>query len=124
MATGAVRIEGLPELKRAAKAASAATVKEVNAALKQAAVPVQTTAQRLATGLDAGPKWSRMRIGVSMRKVYVVAAARRTSGTPRPNFGGRILTGAMAPALAQNETETMLLMGKALDKIADIFEKG
>ena len=99
-------------------------MKEVNAAVREAAVPVQTTAQRLATDIDAGPTWSRMRIGVSMRIVYVVPRARRKVGTGRPNFKDRLLDKAMVPALGQNEAETMRAMEKALDKIADIFEKG
>jgi hypothetical protein len=121
-AASSVKVKGLREMQRAAKAAGKETSSEVRKALRDAAVPVQQTAQRLAaTDARAGTKWSRMRIGVSARKVYVAPAARRTVGAPRPNFGGRLLGRAMMPALEQEQDDVMRRMEKALDNIADAF---
>jgi hypothetical protein len=121
-ASSTVKVKGLREMQRAAKAAGKETSREVRKALRDAAVPVQQTALRLAaTDARAGTKWSRMRIGVSARKVYVAPAARRTVGTARPNFGGRLLGRAMMPALEQEQDDVMRRMEKALDNIADAF---
>jgi hypothetical protein len=125
MASATIKVEGLRGLQRASRAAGKETAREVTRALKDAAVPVQQTAQRLAaTDARAGAKWSGMRIGATTKKVYVAPSARRTGGSPRPNFAGRLMSRAMLPALEQKQDEVMRRMEKALDNIADVFEKG
>lgn len=120
-AAATIRVEGLRGLQRAAKAAGKETAREVTRALKESAGPVQATAERLAVDIGAGPRWSRMRIGATTTKVYVAPAARRRGGSPRPNFGGRLLGRAMMPALEQEQDEVIRAFEKALDNIADVF---
>ncbi len=65
-----------------------------------------------------------MRIGATTTKVYVASAARRSGGSPRPNFGTRLMVRSMLPALAAEQDDVIRRMEKALDEIAEIFEKG
>src|SRR5687768_9727286 len=96
-----IQVKGLRELQRASRAAGKATRTAVRGALADAGGPVRARAEQLAQSEipTAGPKWSRMKIGVTMRSVYVAPAARRAGGSPRPNFGRLLLTRAMLPAV-------------------------
>jgi hypothetical protein len=124
-AAAEIQIKGLRELQRASKAAGAATHREVRKALGDAAGPVRERAEQLAQSQirNVGAKWSRMRIGVTVRSVYVAPAARRSGGSPRPNMGGLLLSKSMMPALDEKTDEVMREFEHALDNIADIWER-
>jgi hypothetical protein len=125
MPAGTIRIEGLKELRKASKAAGKATDKLVREALKQAGEPVRVRAELLAQmDVQAGAKWSRMKTGTTTRTVYIAPAAKRAGGSPRPNFGGLLMRKAMAPALEQRQDQAVREIEEALDKIADVFERG
>lgn len=92
--------------------------------MKDAGGPVRDQAEHLAqTDIRAGAKWSRMKIGVTMRSVYIAPAGRRSGGSPRPNFAGVLMRKAMLPAVEQKKDESVARLEKALDSVADIWER-
>ena len=104
----AVHIKGLRELQAAFKAAGKETAKELREELRKVAEPTRADAERLAASeiSHIGPKWSRMRVGVTRRLVYVAPKQRgvktRDSPKSRPNLGGLLAEKALEPALLRN----------------------
>jgi hypothetical protein len=90
----AVVVEGLTDLQRAFKAADVSVQRELRKALRLAAEPVRADAERLAVaGIPRiGTPWSRMRVGVTNREVYLAPKERGQKGRDqrlrRPNLRG------------------------------------
>lgn len=110
-------VEGLEEFRRDMRVMAATVDKEARVALRAAAEPVRTRAEDLAAGniRNIGPVWSRMRLGVTLRVVYVAPRARRAGGSPRPNLGGLLMNEAMVPALEEKEPEVIEAMDGFID---------
>ena len=89
--------------------------------LKAAAEPVRATAQRLASVQisNIGPVWSGMKLGTTMRGVYVAPSSRRGGGSPRPTLGRLLLSRAMLPAVDQHPDEIVGRVEDALDRLGD-----
>lgn len=121
MSAGASRVEGLNELLRACKASEKEVRLGVRAKLREAGEPVRARTEELAVSniSHVGSTWSRMRVGVTAREVYVAPRARRRAGSPRPNLGGLLMRKAMSPALDQKRDEVVSMLEHALDEIAD-----
>lgn len=106
-AENAIRITGLRELSRAFAVADKTLAKELRDKLREAAEPVRTDAEALASvGIPRiGMPWSRMRVGVTRSSVYVAPRQRGARGRPstkRPNLAPLLLDRAMTPALEAN----------------------
>ncbi len=125
-ATGAILVKGLRDLNRALKHADRDTRLGIRKVERQVAEPVRVEAQELAVReiSHIGTEWSRMRIGVTQKLVYVAPKQRRKRGTPRPNLAGLLMTKAMEPALERHRTEIERNMEQALDEMADNFNRG
>lgn len=117
-----VRVEGLRELIRAADAADKATKKVVRNRLREVAEPVLEDAQGRLSRYDGR---SASRLGISVRRSGIVSVEqrlRRTTGL-HPNFGGLQMREALIPALEANADQIERGFEKALDDIADVFER-
>ncbi len=127
---GAVRVKGLRELQRAFRDADKQLNKDLRAALRDVAEPVRAEAEERAVAdiRNIGDDWSRMRVGVTQKLVYVAPKerGRRTRGNPliaRPNLAPLLMERAMAPALESQENEIARGLGEMLDDLADKWER-
>lgn len=120
---GTVAVRGLAELNRAFKRIEGDLPGDLRHALKEAAEPVRQEAQNLARGrishLGAVSPWGEMRTGVTSRVVYVAPKRRRRGGTPRPQFGTKLLTEAMIPALESRQAVVLHAVENVIDHLAD-----
>ncbi len=99
---GTVRVKGLRELDRALNAYQKDLKTEMRKELRVVAEPVRALAEQMAVGniSNIGGVWSRMRLGVTSKVVYVAPRARpKGTGTGRPNLGPLLMERAMQPAL-------------------------
>ncbi len=119
MAAGTVRVQGLRELDRALNAYAKDAQKGMRKDLRVVAEPVRAMAEQLAVGniSNIGAAWSRMRIGVTSRAVYVAPKSRNAGGSPRRNVGTLLMERAMQPALDRNTDEVIRGMEHILDTI-------
>jgi hypothetical protein len=122
-------IRGLHELQASLAHADRSVRLGVRKGLRQAAEPVQRGAEELAqTNIrNIGPKWSRMRVGVTRNLVYVAPRQKGTRGRGprrRPNLADLLMDRAMQPALDQHEAEVEARLEELLDRAADEFNHG
>lgn len=117
-----VTVEGLTELERLFKLAGPVANRALRAELRDVAEPVRADAQSLAESqiTRIGPKWGRMRVGVTQKLVYVAPRERgvKVRGPDprrRPKFATLMEARAMAPALQRNEA-------KIERRVADLFD--
>jgi hypothetical protein len=103
----------------------------VRAGLRQVAEPVQRGAEELARAniSKIGPRWSKMRVGVTRDLVYVAPRQRGTRGgganpRRRPNLAPLLMDRAMQPALDQHAGEIEARFEELLDRISDEFNHG
>jgi len=104
-----MRIKGAAELERAFLQLRKEVLSELRPALREIAEVVRDDATFPAQDQirNIGPVWSQMRIGVTLRAVYVAPKARRRGGSPRPNLGGLLMDRALQPALDRNVENVM-----------------
>jgi hypothetical protein len=132
-----VAVRGLRDLQAALAKADKETRLGVRAGLRQLAQPVQQGAEQLALANISriGPRWSRMRIGVTRNLVYVAprqkgtrgrgpAGRRRGQGFAQPPFSDILMGRAMEPALAAHAGEIEARLEQLIDHIADDFNHG
>lgn len=131
MPTGPIHVEGLRELQRAFKAADVTLQKDLRAGLRAAAEPVRASAEQLAVEniTRIGIPWSRMRVGVTTRDVYVAPRKRglKTRGDDprrRPNLFDLILGRALEPALDRNVGQVEAGLERVLDTVGSAWEQG
>jgi hypothetical protein len=103
----AVVVDGYRELLRAFSVADKTLSKELRSGLRDAAEPVRSDSEALAVARipNIGLPWSRMRVGITTRSVYIAPrqrGARGRSTRKRPNLAGLLLGRAMEPALDAN----------------------
>lgn len=132
----AIEIKGMRELSRAFTLVGPAARRELRATFKEAAEPVKRDAESLALAniSHVGDKWSKMRVGVTQRVVYVAPkqrGRRARGGTISDRrrhadvfFAAKLMGQAMEPALTRNATEIEHRAEVALDHIADKFNHG
>lgn len=122
-----LRVEGYNELQRAFALADPALQKRLRATLIDAGSPVRTDAEHLASTeiRHVGAEWSRMRVGVTRRVVYVAPVARgtREAKRKRPNMGTLLMRRALEPALDQNSGRTLATVEHMLDVLAGDWER-
>lgn len=122
MATSAtIRVRGYRELSRTFKEMGREVQKEARDELKAAGEPVRAAAEANAvTSIsNIGDNWSRMRLGVTSKVVYIAPRARSRGGSRRPNLAVLLLNDAMIPALGANETEIVHGLEQAINHLAD-----
>lgn len=128
--TTGVKVRGLREAQRAFARAGRDAKKRVRDELRHVADPVARTAEGYARSRieNIGEKWPLMRVGVTTRVVYVAPKQRgvRGRGSPRkrPNLAELLMARAMEPALTANAGEVERGVERALDRIADEFNRG
>jgi len=124
----AVILKGQRDLIRAFNLAGRETRREIRSALRDVAEPIRADAEQLAaeTIPRIGPRWSRMRVGVTTRLVYVAARERgvRKVDDPRarPKLADLLMGRAMEPALERNTERALAATDAALGKISRDWE--
>lgn len=121
MAGGTIRVRGYRETMRAFRGASRQTRKVVRERLKSAAEPVRAEAEQRFRPVDAGSA-AGFRVAVRSRGVAVEQPLKRTTGK-RPDFGAMQMRDALIPALDVKSGEVERKLDKALDEIADYFDR-
>ncbi len=119
MASGTIRVRGLRELDRALNAYDKDLKKEVRKELKVVAEPVRSLSEQMAVGniSNVGATWSRMKLGVKARAVYVAPRARPTGqGTARPNLA-RMLKAQMEASLEQKTPDVVKGFEDMIDRL-------
>lgn len=113
------------ELQRLAAATGKEASKETRKALAEVAEPTRVDAERYAeSGIRRiGPRWSRMRVGVTRRSVYVAprqrgVKARGPDPRRRPRFADLMEERAMTPALEKNRDNFSRRVEDAFERIA------
>lgn len=122
-------VEGLHELQASLTHADRSLRLGVRKGLRQVAEPVQRGAEELAQANISriGPRWSRMRVGITRDLVYVAPRQRGTRGrrpSSRPNLAPLLMERAMQPALDQHAGEIEARFEELLDRISDDFNHG
>ena len=130
MADAIVQVEGLRQLQRAFRAADRTLHLELRSALRDVAEPVRADAERLAVSAipRIGLPWSRMRIGVTQRAVYVAPKQRgvKTRGWDprrRPNFADLMVDRVMDPTRERNQARVLEAMEDMLDTVGKAWER-
>jgi hypothetical protein len=122
MAGEIIKVHGLRELEVALSRYNRDVKKTVNHALREAAEPVRAGAEGLALSeiRNLGPRWSRMKVGVTSKLVYVAPATRpRGGGSARPNLAPLLMDRAMQPALEQRSEEVYAGLELAVDRLGE-----
>jgi hypothetical protein len=122
MAGSAVRVKGYRECARAARRAGNATNKEVRAAFKQVGEPVRADATSKFALIDMRSA-SGFVVRVRQKGIAVEQRLKKTTGK-RGDYGSLQMRRALIPALHENEDEIEKAMDNAIDKVADIFDRG
>lgn len=121
----AVTVEGLRELQVLFSKAGKEANSDLRSELRELGEPIRADAESLAaTSIRrVGPKWSRMRVGVTRRLVYVAPKQRgvKRRGDPRarPKFGTLLEQRAMTPALRRNEGDIATNVNRMLERLAE-----
>ena len=108
VADAQVVVRGQQEVLRAFSGVEKDTKREMRKQLKQVAEPVRRLAEELAVGhiSNIGSHWSRMRLGVTARAVYIAPTSKRAGGSPRPNLSPLLLA-EMESALDQRSPDVL-----------------
>ena len=122
MAGSAIRVKGYKQCARAARKAGKATNKEVRAAFKEVGEPVRADATSKFNLIDARSA-AGYRVAVRQRGIAVEQRLKKTTGK-RGDYGSMQMRRALIPALHQNEGKIDKAMDHAIDKVADIFDRG
>lgn len=126
MPGASLKVHGFREMQRAFAKASPNLKKEQRQTLKKVAEPVRDDAVTLAVGdiPGVGVAWSRFRIGITTRHVYVAPQRRGRGRLRRPNFAQLLMDRAMQPALDDNEDKIEQEFERMLDEIGRDWARG
>jgi hypothetical protein len=125
-----VRVYGFREIQAAGVRAGREIQVGLRGSLREVAEPVRRDVETLASSSirRIGPKWSRMRTGVTQTLVYVAPKQRgvRTRGPDprrRPNLADLLMDRAMEPALERHEQQLEAVVEQMLDRVAAEFNR-
>lgn len=125
-----IAVRGLRDLTRAFAAADKTLQRELRTRLRDAAEPVRADAQASASreirNVRENSSWSRMRVGVTQRLVYVAPrerGAQRARQKRRPQFGDLLMNRAMAPALERNRDRVLRELDDMLGDVGKAWER-
>lgn len=115
-----VAVEGYQDVSRAFRKMDKDAAKALRDGLKRAGEPVRVEAESLAVGKirNIGGDWSRMRLGVTSRYVYIAPKMRNRGGSPRANLALLLMERAMFPAAKTRENEVRQELEGVLDDLA------
>lgn len=123
-----VAVKGLRDLNRALAKADKQTRLGVRKELRDTAEPVRREAEHLADARirNIGPRWGRMRVGVTRSSVYIAPRTRAVGRGQRrrPNLAGLLMERAMEAALERNRSHVEWSLEQMLDRVADRFNRG
>lgn len=108
-----IHVEGLSSLQRAFKAADVAEQRELRKTMRAVVEPVRVGAERLAVEqiTRIGVPWSRMRVGVTNKSVYLAPRERGQKGRDqrlrRPNLRP-LLLGSMEEAFDHDRAQIIV----------------
>ena len=124
MANTGLTVRGLRELQVLFAAAGPVANRTLKDTLRQVAEPIRADSESLARSNipRVGVAWSRMRVGVTRKAVYVAPRERGTRGrTPhsRPKFADLMERRAMTPALEQNKAQIHQRVDDAFSVLAE-----
>lgn len=125
---GEIRVKGLADLNRALAKADRDVRLGIRSEYRTVAEPVRADAESLSLAniSHIGVPWSRMRIGVTQRAVYVVPKQRgvrgRSRSRRRPNLA-RLLYPQMQKALDKNQAEVERRFNQMLFDVAAKFNR-
>jgi hypothetical protein len=122
VAAETLRVRGYREFLRAANKAGPDTKKEVRSAFREVGEAIRAEAVARFSSVDARSAVG-YRVAVRQRGVAVEQRRRKTTGL-RPDYGALQMRRALLPALRANEAETERRMERAIDRVADHFERG
>lgn len=121
-------VSGLQDVNRAFGRIDRTLKSSLTKTLKSAGEPVRAEAERLGPArirnLHAGDPWSKQRVGVTQRTVYVTPTERgrgRDQRRKRPNFKALMLDRSYEPALESKRQEVIDRFGHILDDVADAW---
>lgn len=123
-----IQVEGYRELTKAFRRAGPTMNRELRARVREAAKPVADDAQSLAIQeiTNIGDKWSRMRVGITTREVYVAPRQRGVKSNAnlrRPNLAPKLMDDAMQPALDRNISSVEKSIDAVLRRVSVEWEK-
>lgn len=129
---GTLSVKGYRELNRAFARAPNTLKREYRAAGRSIAEPVRRVAETRALSeirnMPDSPDWSRMRIGLTQRILYVAPRERgrrtkRTPGLARPNLKDLLLDRSMIPALYSNGAQILARFDAMLASVGRDWER-
>jgi hypothetical protein len=116
-----LRVTGYRDLLRAVARSDASTKRRVRSAFRQVGEDVRQDATARFSSIDEHSA-AGYRVRVRQRGVAVEQSLRKTTGT-RPDYGALQMRKALLPALATKASDVDRRMQKALDEIADDFDR-
>ena len=114
----AIEVKGFRQMRKALRNADKDLDKGLRTTLRKTAEPVRADAESRAGSqiTNIGPKWGRMRIGVTQSAVYVAPRERGRKGRlKRPNLAPLLMDRAMQPALEAHADDIEREIGDMLD---------
>lgn len=127
-----MEVQGLANLQRALKHAERDVRLGIRKELRQVVEPIRRDAQTL-TGvrirrMHLSPEWTRMRVGVTQKFIYVAPrqkGVRRRGEHPlkRPNLAELMMSRAMEPALYHNQPDVLRAFEGMLATMAAKFNR-
>jgi hypothetical protein len=104
--TAEIHVKGAKELNRAFKQLRKEVLAELKPELVRIGEVVRADAQQRAFSeiTNIGEQWGRMRLGVTVKGVYI-APKTRGHGSRRPNMSGLLMDRALQPALEAHEDQ-------------------
>lgn len=123
MAQGAtLRVEGYRELLRALQTADKESKREIRSEFRKVGDIVKNDAVRGFSPVNARTA-AGFKTRVRQKGVAVEQSLRKTTGL-HPEWGSYQMRHALLPALMANEDDTERAMEKAMDRVADHFNRG
>ena len=116
-----LRVKGYRDFVRATNRAGLEARRAVRTQFRQIGEPVRAEAQRLFEQFDARSA-AGFRIGVTQRGVFVEQGLRKTTGK-RPDYGALQMRKALLPALQLKQADVEKAMERAIDGVADHFDR-
>lgn len=125
-----IAVRGLADVQAALKHADRQTRLGIRGELRQVAEPVRMGAEQLAQQniRRIGPRWKKMRIGITRNLIYVAPRQRGVKGRSPlrrgRQFADLLMDRAMQPSLDQHASEIENRFENLLETVADDFNHG
>lgn len=116
---GEIVVRNRAELEKAFLQLRKDVVRGIKPALLEAAEPAKRDAEMLSTEniSNIGTRWSRMRVGATVKGVYIAPKTKRSRGSKRPNLAP-LLAQQMQQAADRNQEKVVKAIGDVVDVAA------